>query len=110
MLSNIYSMYKVENMEYIINNNFQQPNKRGETMKKKIYGDTEIFSESACENCKHLIEDDNGKLYCNIYPEDGEYSEENAPSLVFSIYHGTYGNVNSSGCDCDDFEPLYDGE
>ena len=80
-------------------------------MKQTIYGSTTITAISACfENCTHCQKNEDGKHYCELHPEDGEITEDNAPSLVFSTYHGTYGNVSSSGCDCDDFERPYDGE
>ena len=80
-------------------------------MKQTIYGSTEIVTYPACfENCAHCQENEDGKRYCELYPEDGEITEDNAPSLVFSTYHGTYGNVSSSGCDCEEYETPYDGE
>lgn len=106
MLSNIYSMYKVENMEYIINNNFQQPNKRGETMKKKIYGDTEIFSYSACHECIHCKENEEGMFFCKYNPEElfEDDEDDSLPAIHIAIHHGTYGKTTTTNCDCEDFD------
>lgn len=81
-------------------------------MKKTIYGDTEILTEPACPECEHRKEDEQGKVYCELYPEipENELDGDDAPKSIFSIYHGTYGKCYSSNCDCNDFEPLYDGE
>ena len=67
MLSIIYSMYKVENMEYIINNNFQQPNKRGETM-----CDYDWKREEAEEDYNRTMTED---MYVEEYDEEEEYDE-----------------------------------
>lgn len=75
-------------------------------MKKTVYGETEIYTRSACHECVHLKENEDGMFFCKFNPDElfDDDEDEGLPALVFSIYHGTYGNVSSSGCDCDDFD------
>lgn len=80
-------------------------------MKKTNYGNTEIWTENACMSCSHLIEDEEtGKKYCELDHDFEVESENDAPHKVLSVYHGTYGNVWSNGCDCEEYEMPYDGE
>lgn len=81
-------------------------------MKKTIYGNTEITTWSACHECTHCLENDEGLFYCEFCPEEPfeDDEDDSLPSIVLSIYHGTYGNVTSVGCDCEEFEKPYDGE
>lgn len=81
-------------------------------MKHTTYGNTEIFSHSACHECIHLKENEDGMFFCKFYPEElfEDDEDDSLPQLVLSTYHGTYGNHTTTGCDCDDFEPYDDEE
>jgi hypothetical protein len=92
-------MYKVENMEYIINNKTLKPKPRRYIM--SVHGIT-------CDICKHLREDeDTGKKYCVLYPEDD--IENKPPHYTFESFRGT-GYPDYFCSDCEDVEPYKDGE
>ena len=48
--------------------------------------------------------------YADCFAPFEDDEDDSLPSIVVSTFHGTYGNVTSVGCDCEEFEEPYDGE
>lgn len=59
--------------------------------------------EVECYQCEHRIDNENGTWVCELYPEEGVITEENAPRYTFHSHRGT-GYPDYLCCDCEDIE------
>ena len=61
------------------------------------------YTACECLHCTHRIDNEDNTFFCELYPEDGNMTEETAPKYTFESFRGT-GFPDYLCTDCEDVD------